>query len=235
MTRACATLGDTAAVFRAGETELLADHPQEWRVRIAIELATRTVDIQLDRHAGSPRLEDACGAAEKSACRAGRARFDPCGDQGAKLCLRARCRLARSAGRPCPAHERVVREVLVDLRERLAAVAPWILDLFAYLSERFALPRHLTRRQVPQRMAGHTGGREVCGLMARGTAERDRSLVVESADHQRRMRMLVLSLTRPVAGRMAIEASRMLKHPTGLDEERAGAVGLIAVGRKGLR
>src|SRR4029453_17721032 len=46
MNRACATLGDTAAVFRAGETELLADHPQEWRVRIAIELATRTVDIQ---------------------------------------------------------------------------------------------------------------------------------------------------------------------------------------------
>ena len=79
-------------------------------------------------------------------------------------------------------------------------------------------------------MAGHTGGLEVCGLVARRTAERDRSLVVESADHHRRMRMLVLFLSRPVAGRMAIEASRMLKRPTGLDEERAGAVDLIADG-----
>jgi hypothetical protein len=194
---------------------LLADHPQEWRVRIAIELATRTVDIQRDwviGHAGSPRLEDACGAAERSACRAGRARFDPCGDQGAKLCLGARSRLAVSARRPCPAHERVVREVLVDLRERLDAVAPWILDLFAYLPERFALPRHLTRRHVPQRMAGHTGGREVCGLMARRTAECDRSLVVESADHQRRAAAPRRGVDAPLRGQSGGAAERAA-HP----------------------
>src|SRR4030095_16109681 len=83
-------------------------------------------------------------------------------------------------------------------------------------------------------MPGHTGGREVRSLMARHTAERGRALVVESADHQRSVRMLVLSLTRPVAGRMAIEAPWVLKHPAGLDEERARAVGLIANQREGL-
>src|SRR4029450_2755024 len=83
-------------------------------------------------------------------------------------------------------------------------------------------------------MTGHTRGREICGRMARHTAESSRSLVVESADHQRSVRMLVLSLTRPVAGRMAIEAPWVLKHAAGLDEERARAVGLIANQREGL-
>src|SRR4029450_11580913 len=83
-------------------------------------------------------------------------------------------------------------------------------------------------------MTGHTGGREVCTLMARHTAERGRSPVVPSADHQRSVRMLVLSLTRPVAGRMAIEAPWVLKYAASLDEERAGAIGLIVDRREGL-
>ena len=46
--------------------------------------------------------------------------------------------------------------------------------------------------------------------------------------------MLVISLARPVACRMAVEATRMLQHATGLDEERARALRLIADRCEGL-
>jgi hypothetical protein len=46
------------------------------------------------------------------------------------------------------------------------------------------------------------------------------------------MRMTVVALRRPLADGMAVEAAWMLKHPTGLDEQRAGALGRIRDRRK---
>jgi hypothetical protein len=42
------------------------------------------------------------------------------------------------------------------------------------------------------------------------------------------MRVQVLSLGGALGSRMAIEATRMLKHPTSLDEDCTGAFSLIA-------
>src|SRR5947209_20347043 len=71
-----------------------------------------------------------------------------------QLRLRAGGRLAAFAGRPAPGDEVVVRQVLVQLRERAPAVAVLILDLLTNLADRLALPRHFERREAPARMAG---------------------------------------------------------------------------------
>src|ERR1700675_3383147 len=66
-------------------------------------------------------------AASSSGCGAGGSGLDPRGDQCAQLRLRAGRGLAVSAGHPPPAHQRVVRHVLADRGERLAAVASRVL------------------------------------------------------------------------------------------------------------
>src|SRR5215471_7332003 len=45
--RARAALRDAAAVFRAGETDVLADHPQEWRVTFHLHVVRRPIDVEL--------------------------------------------------------------------------------------------------------------------------------------------------------------------------------------------
>src|ERR1700686_3607053 len=50
MDGAGAALRDTASVLGAGQAELLADDPQQRRVRIAIEVAARAVDVERDGH-----------------------------------------------------------------------------------------------------------------------------------------------------------------------------------------
>ena len=50
MDGAGAALRDAASVLRAGEAELLADDPKQWSIRIAVELATRAVDVERDGH-----------------------------------------------------------------------------------------------------------------------------------------------------------------------------------------
>src|SRR5258705_6482927 len=46
-----AALRDATPVLGAGEAELLANDPQQWRIRITVELATRAVDVERDGHA----------------------------------------------------------------------------------------------------------------------------------------------------------------------------------------
>src|SRR5438105_15953461 len=64
-------------------------------------------------------------------------------------------------------------------------------------------------------------------LVAGRAAQADGTLVVGAADHQRRMRMTIVALRRPLADGMAIQAARMLEDATRLDEQRTGALGLI--------
>src|ERR1043166_3083515 len=47
MDRACAALGDAAAEFRAGETDLLPDHPQERHIRLRLHVAYLAIDVEL--------------------------------------------------------------------------------------------------------------------------------------------------------------------------------------------
>src|SRR5688572_1529026 len=98
--------------------------------------------------------------------RAGRAGVGPRLDEGTERHLGPRRGLATVAGRPRPTDERVLRHVLDDLAQRVAAVAPRVLHLGAGLGERLALPRHRGRREVPVRVAGHAAGLEVRDLVA---------------------------------------------------------------------
>ena len=61
--RARAALGDAAAVFRAGETDMLADHPQEWRVTLHLHVVRRPIDVELG-HELPPFAHSIASAAE---------------------------------------------------------------------------------------------------------------------------------------------------------------------------
>jgi len=84
--------------------------------------------------------------------RALRAGIDPGLREFPELLLIARRGLAPFARRPAPGHQIVVRQMLMQLRERAPAIAVLILDLLADLADRLALPRHLERREAPARM-----------------------------------------------------------------------------------
>ena len=51
MNGACAALTDAAAEFRAGQPDLIADHPQERRLWIRIDAMSCAVDDQFEGHA----------------------------------------------------------------------------------------------------------------------------------------------------------------------------------------
>src|SRR5258708_24058157 len=79
--------------------------------------------------------------------------LDPRGDQPPELRPGAGRRLAVAARLPSPAHQRDLRHVLLAGGERLAAVALRVLDLLADLTQRFGLPCHRLRCDMPERMA----------------------------------------------------------------------------------
>src|SRR5262245_28964652 len=87
--------------------------------------------------------------------------LDPGLDEQAELLLRTRRRRAISARTPRPADQRILAHVMDQVLHRLVAVPPAVLDLRADLADRLSLPRHLERRQVPVRIAGHAAGIEV--------------------------------------------------------------------------
>jgi hypothetical protein len=49
-----AALGDAAAEFGAGQADDVAQHPQEWRIRLDVDLVRSSVDLDGD-HRGSPQ------------------------------------------------------------------------------------------------------------------------------------------------------------------------------------
>src|SRR5262249_61436786 len=54
--RAGAALGDAAPILGAGEADLLADHPQERRVRLHVHIMNGAIDIELCHWVLSPVL-----------------------------------------------------------------------------------------------------------------------------------------------------------------------------------
>src|SRR5689334_15507543 len=79
--------------------------------------------------------------------------LDPCLRELAELRLRAGRGITAFVWRPAPRDEIVVRQMLLQLRERAPAIAVLVLDLLADLAHRLAFPRHLERREAPARMA----------------------------------------------------------------------------------
>src|SRR5260370_26138173 len=89
MDRACTTLGDAAAVFRSGETEIVADYPEQRGVRITTEFASLAVDVQADCHATSWFSRERGEENRLMLNWTNRSAFDPRGDQRTEFLLRA--------------------------------------------------------------------------------------------------------------------------------------------------
>src|SRR6478672_3078263 len=161
------------------------------------------------RNADSNQLENALrtlGAA-----------VDPGPDQFAQLLLGAGHGVAAGPRLPGPADEIVVRQMLVQQREIAAAVALRVLNLTADLAYRFALPRHLDRRQAPACMPWHAlkrcllagENRDVAVHVAGAAGIAGHTAAVGAARDRRRMGVHVVALGRAVARRMAVHAARI--------------------------
>jgi hypothetical protein len=72
-----------------------------------------------------------------------------------KFFLSPRRRSAAGTRMPRPAHQVVLRHMLVEQSETASTVAGGILDLTADLRRRFSLPCHLDGCQSPSRMTGN--------------------------------------------------------------------------------
>src|SRR4051794_36925706 len=154
-----------------------------------------------------------------------------------QLRLRARGRLAAFAGRPAPGDEIVVRQVLVQLRERAPAVAVLILDLLANLADRLPLPCHLERSEAPARMAGDalvgrtgTDEGEVLLGVAGGARESRDAHAAFATPGGRHVFVMIRALQRMFARRMAVHAARMREHFRDLAEQGARPFTLISDG-----
>src|SRR5439155_12268875 len=158
--------------------------------------------------------------------RAGGAGISPRLHEGAERRLGSRRWLAAHAGLPRPADELVLRHVLDDLGQAVAAVARGILHLLADLRQRPLLPGHVRRRQPPFRVAGYVSGIEVRGLVAGRAAHRRDAEAVGTAMHGRLVGITV-ALRRAIAVRVTVQAPWVLQHFARLDEERRGARGRV--------
>src|SRR5579872_3670256 len=159
----------------------------------------------------------------------------PRGDQRTRDLLGPGRRLTAEAGCPGPADQRVGADVVDEVVQRTSAVALAILDLRADLTERLALPRHLARRDVPLRVAGHAARLEVGALVADRTTHGNGSKPVRAALDRRLVQSGGIALARRIARRMAVGATRVSQHLAELGEHRHRASRRVADRRKALR
>src|ERR1700722_959401 len=117
-------------------------------------------------------------------------------DKCAGLLLRAGCGTAAKPGRPGPADQSVAADMMDEGFQRPAAVAFAILDLRANLAERLALPRHLSWREMPVRMSGHTARIEIGALVADRAAHRGEAMPIHTARDWRLVEPALVSLAR---------------------------------------
>ena len=111
--------------------------------------------------------------------RARRPGLHPRGHERAGLFLRAGRGLPAGTGRPRPADQMILADMLHKRLQRAAAIPRGVLDLGANLAERLAFPCHFARREMPDRISGNRA--EVRGLMADRTAQRRQAEAVGAA------------------------------------------------------
>jgi hypothetical protein len=119
---------------------------------------------------------------------------------------------------PTPSRPNDPANVLDECFRRPVAVARGVFDLGADLAERFALPSHFARREMPDRIAGHVAWLEVRRLVADRTAHGRKTVSVRAAFDRRLMQPCGVALARTVAGGMTVEAARVGQHFAELDE-----------------
>jgi hypothetical protein len=133
--------------------------------------------------------------------------------------LRAGRWLAVPSRSPGPADQMILTHMMHDVLERSAAIARRIFELLANLRERLAFPSHLMRRELPGRIARHSGGFEISRLVTDRTAQRRKAKAILAARDRRLMQTSAVALARAIAGRMAVHAARMGKHFGGFGEQ----------------
>jgi hypothetical protein len=106
---------------------------------------------------------------------------------------------------PCPAHQVVIRHVLVEQIETASTVASGIFDLTADLRRRFSLPCHLDRCQAPSRMTRNAlvacgaDDRKILVRVARCACQTRNSDASFPAGSRGPMNVLVITLGRIIA------------------------------------
>src|SRR3954447_3052681 len=138
--------------------------------------------------------------------------FHPGLNQRAGLLLRTGRRAAADAGDPGPADQRIFADVMDKVFDLAPAIAGRIFDLCANFGNRFALPRHRKRREMPFRMARHMAGVEIRVPMAGRTAHRRETMAVRTASDRRLVQPAFVALPWTIAGRVAVGATRMGQH-----------------------
>jgi hypothetical protein len=106
--------------------------------------------------------------------------------------------------------------------QRTAAIARGILDLRTDLTERFAFPAHLTRRETPFVMTGNAAGLKIRVLMADRTAHRREASAIRSPLDRRLVNPAQFTLMRTIAGGMAIDAAWTGQDFAKLGKQRRG-------------
>src|ERR1700694_4477952 len=139
-------------------------------------------------------------------------------DESSGRLLRARSGSASISGRPGPTDQRVLTNVMDEVFRLAAAIARGVFDLSADLRERFALPRHFARRDMPFRVTRHAAGLEVGFLVTDRTTHRLSTMTVGAALDGRLVKPALVTLARAVAGRMAVNTAWMGQHLAELGE-----------------
>ena len=122
-----------------------------------------------------------------------------------KFSLGPRRRAAAGTRMPCPAHQVVLRHVLVEQSQTASTVASGIFDLTADIRRRFSLPCHLDRCQAPSRMTGNAlvacgaDERKVLVRVARRAYQTGNSDASFPAGSRGLMNVLVITLGRIIA------------------------------------
>src|SRR5688572_3835553 len=106
----------------------------------------------------------------------------------------------------------------------MPAVPRRVLDLRANLGEGLPLPGHRKGREVPVGMARHADHVIVGRRMTRRAAHGGHPMPISAAPYPGLMWVTVLALQGPVAGRMTVDATRMLQDFPGFHEERHRAL-----------
>jgi hypothetical protein len=121
--------------------------------------------------------------------------------------------------------------MLLQQRQVAAAVARRVFQLPADFANRLALPSHFQRRKAPTGMTGNA-------FIASGFMQRHIVLGVAfgavgaevtcfAAPNRRPVFVIVRTLQRMIASRVAVHAARMRQHLADFSEYRPGSLGLV--------
>src|SRR5712671_5412496 len=161
--------------------------------------------------------------------------FYPGLDERARFLLRAGSRLPAVSGRPGPADQMVLADMLDECFQRPVSIVRGILDLSADLAERLAFPAHFARCEVPDRVSGDAAGIEVGLLVADGAAHGGEAKTIRAALDGRLVKPADVALARIVAGRVAVEAAWMSQNLAKLGKQRRRSGRRVADRCKALR